>query len=431
MPKYELPKFSTEELLAAFGSQVSPAGVIKAGRQGFKEGADLASTITETKGKKLKQQQEIAEIERKLAAQELLAKTVEGKPEMDRKKASLQPLAPKRAVGPETATGQVPMEPESPEYKKGMESIQAEESKRGLLATGVRAGLSPEKAIEGLYPETGRGSTFEQQTNFAIVDPATGQQKTVKGIQKSDGVYHPVTGEKVTDLSQLPLAGYKVSNRIVGRDPKTDLPIEFNDQTGGYLSGGQPYSGVVFPDLSTAPASVQASISGYRTAQDKLVMIADTYNSFDSNKPSGPLSGRFNTVSEWVGTYPKETARFMTQVRDFQNAMIKAITGAQMSEPEAKRLMGQMPTFKDNPAAFMEKLQVAAENIDIAVKQALETSKASGYALQPMRGEQASKLVSEILGTTSKITPKGEPIITQAMDRESLKARIRAKMRGQ
>lgn len=426
MPKYELPKFSTEELLAAFGSRVSPAGVIKAGKEGLKYGVDLASTITETKGKKLKQQQEIAEIERKLAAQELLAKTVEGKPEMERKKLSLQPLAPKRAIGPETATGQVPMEPESPEYKKGMESVQSEQSKRNLLATGVRAGLSPEKAIEGLYPDTGKGSTFEQQSNFSIVDPATGQQKTVKGIQKSDGVYHPVTGQKVNDLSELPMSGYKVSTNVVGRDPNTSLPIEYNDQTRQYTSNGQVYTGVIFPKLENAPASFQKSVQDYKTAKDQLVMITDSY----ADKLVGPIAGRFKTVEEWAGTNDPDAARFMSLVRTFQNNMIKAITGAQMSEPEAKRILGQLPTFKDNPAAFASKLQVSAENVDIAMKNALETAEASGYAIKGMTYEQASKLVADRFNLPTNLTPKGEPVLKKPASREELKARILKKVGG-
>lgn len=411
MPKYEIPKFSYEELLAGAG-YTPPADVIGAAQKG----ASLIDTVSQIKERKLKQQKEIEEIERKLAAQELLAKTVEGKPEIERKKAALLPLAPKRAIGPETATGQVPMEPESPEYKKGMESVTSEESKRNLLATGVRAGLSPEKAIEGLYPDTGRGSTFEQQTNFSIVDPATGQQKTVKGLQRSDGVYHPVTGQKVTDLSELPLSGYKVSTNVVGRDPNTNLPIEYNDQTRQYTSGGQVYNGIIFPKLENAPASVAKSVTDYKTAKDQLVMITDAYK----DKLTGPIAGRYKTMEAWIGSNDPDAARFMSYVQTFQNYLIKAITGAQMSEPEAKRILGQMPQFKDNPAAFIAKLQASAENIDLSMKNTLEAAEASGYAIKGMPYEQASKLVADKFNLPVNLTPKGEPILKNKL--EAMKA---------
>jgi len=196
MPEYKIPKFSTEELLAAFGSQVSPAGVIGAGRKGFAEGVSLAETIEGIKSKKLKQQQEVAEIERKLKAQEMLAKTVEGKPEIERKKVALQALAPKHAIRPEKE--QVPMELESFEHKKGMEEIKSEIEKRKLLSTAIKAGLPPEKAIAQLYPSETLTRATAPMT-LPMINITTGERLTA--------IWNPVdrtftSGDRVLDPSE-------------------------------------------------------------------------------------------------------------------------------------------------------------------------------------------------------------------------------------
>lgn len=52
----------------------------------------------------------------------------------------------------------------------------------------------------------------------------------------------------------------------------------------------------------------------------------------------------------------EEQAQFYATVTSYQNSRIKAITGAQMSEPEALRLKGEMPGITNTPGVFKARM---------------------------------------------------------------------------
>lgn len=291
---------------------------------------------------------------------------------------------------------------------------------KAALAKQVGNIVFPNNQTQGRKP-------FEQQSNFTVTDPNTGKTRTVKAIVRSDGVYHPVTQEKVEDLSTLPDAGFKQTNKIVGR-AANNQPITYNDQTNRLEINNQEYTGPVFPKLENAPSSVVEAMANYGASKDTLKQIVAAY----SQEEVGPIAGRFNTVEEWAGTNSKESARFMALTRTYQNAIIKAITGAQMSEMEVSRLMGQMPTFKDNPDAFVSKLQVAAEQADIAVANRLRALEAGGYVYndKAMSQEQASKLVTDHFGLTPNLDKNSKPTGKQQPKSSGSKTDLGAALRA-
>jgi hypothetical protein len=87
----------------------------------------------------------------------------------------------------------------------------------------------------------------------------------------------------------------------------------------------------------------------------------------------GPAEGRMRravqgmplgvAMLELLGQDTPRFANFEAATRGFQNAMIKAITGAQMSEPEAKRIMGQIPAVEDNPVVWAAKYDQSVVNL--------------------------------------------------------------------
>lgn len=87
----------------------------------------------------------------------------------------------------------------------------------------------------------------------------------------------------------------------------------------------------------------------------------------------GPAEGRMRQFAQsfpsgvgvmtLFGADTERFANFEAATRGFQNAMIKAITGAQMSEPEAKRIMGQIPAVEDNPVVWAAKYDQSVVNL--------------------------------------------------------------------
>jgi len=414
MAQSQVPNISVDDLMKA-NSGGDIGGAINAGVAGYQKGLDLKEVMIKRKMEmqKLqmeleKQKQEVAEKARQGELDQIIAKNIN----------KITPQTPVKTGLGDATLGTLGTPTPAPEAlvpdAQGADAtsiagtaftpdIPSMELSRQATLDSASAERFPKETLFG-----STGKAFEQQTNFDITDPKTGQKRTVKAILMHDGAYHPLTRQKVDDLSELPDAGFKQSISMVGRNPNTNMPVEYNTQTNTYTSGGQLYTGVVFPKLENAPASTIDALANYSTSKDTLRLIVNAYQ----DEKVGPIAGRYATLQEWAGTNTPEAARFMSLVRSYQNSMIKAITGAQMSEPEAVRLLGQMPTFKDNPAAFVSKLQAAAEQADIAMANRLRIAEAGGYAIQKgaLNESQASDLVTRHFGLESNLDSSSRPL---------------------
>lgn len=84
------------------------------------------------------------------------------------------------------------------------------------------------------------------------------------------------------------------------------------------------------------------------------------------NDNLGPAAGRmsgFKAAMPGV-TVPPAMARFRADTATLRNAVIKAITGAQMSEPEAQRIREQIPEITDKPEVWDEKARSTIQNLE-------------------------------------------------------------------
>jgi len=215
------------------------------------------------------------------------------------------------------------------------------------------------------------------------------------------------------------VVGFAQTSSVEGTNAD-GLPV-IRDRRGNLTVNGEPHKGVIFPKLANAPASITQALGSFRLSK---TILADMSESFKSTFV-GPLAGRFNTVKDMVGASDPKVAAFIGQVRSYQNALIKAITGAQMGEKEATRIMGQMPKFSDNPKAFIAKLQTAARLADQSMASHLKALEAGGYAFREdaLDDVQAEKLVKDKFGdvgltTESKPSPAGIDINQDALDAE-------------
>lgn len=129
--------------------------------------------------------------------------------------------------------------------------------------------------------------------------------------------------------------------------------------------GGQPVA-------NKLPAAMIEKVAGLENADEILNDLTNTM------KPEwiGPAAGRLNELNLKIpGTsVPEGFGRFYAQSNTLKNMVVKAITGAQMSEPEAKRILGQVPVITDKPDVWAEKLKATQENLGSMSQKILQLS---------------------------------------------------------
>lgn len=276
---------------------------------------------------------------------------------------------------------------------------------------GTAPTISAESIIKNAMPvnsaNAGRGKY--QQSTIQVRDPETNKLKTVSvNFETNTGKYYnPISGEEVTSPEQalaLPERGYAQSFNYAGTD-ENGLPIIQENRTGNFIQGGDK---PILPKLENPPASFTQVIAELGNAE---VLLGDIVESFD---PAfvGPIAARLGKKSLLVGEYfdnldvDKKT-EFYGNIAEYKNSIIKAITGAQMSEIEAKRIIQQIPDENASPEAFMSGLKRAFNMTQRRIEQQERAMKRSGVAT---RGEQSNSispekmeaLINEKLGKLSK-----------------------------
>lgn len=89
----------------------------------------------------------------------------------------------------------------------------------------------------------------------------------------------------------------------------------------------------------------------------------------------GLVSGRVAGARLATGAaLSEDLATFDAQITGLKNAVIKATTGAAMSEPEAKRIMGQLPDMTQPEQVFKARLATTRRNLELLKKRTIELS---------------------------------------------------------
>ena len=81
----------------------------------------------------------------------------------------------------------------------------------------------------------------------------------------------------------------------------------------------------------------------------------------------GPIQGRVTEAKVGLPGAPvsDQLARFYAETATLKNAVVKAVTGAQMSEPEAQRILTQVPSFADKPNVWRQKANATRDNLSM------------------------------------------------------------------
>lgn len=121
------------------------------------------------------------------------------------------------------------------------------------------------------------------------------------------------------------------------------------------------------------PTTEKKATADIESAETKIRNLGALFNP----EYVGPIQGRFNLAKiKTPGvSIDKGLAAFVAQNTTLKNEVIKFITGAQMSEPEAQRIMAQIPSVEDKPEVWQAKYDITLQNIEI-LKQKM---KEAGY----------------------------------------------------
>lgn len=118
----------------------------------------------------------------------------------------------------------------------------------------------------------------------------------------------------------------------------------------------------------------------------------------------GPAMGRFKTVEQAITGGDEAFAALASQTAQLQNVVINLRTGAAMSEPEAARIMAELPAVTLPPATFLARLK----NAQAYYKQWQQNRARGAY------GRTTSSDVDSMVGAPGATPPAGNrPRITK------------------
>ena len=98
----------------------------------------------------------------------------------------------------------------------------------------------------------------------------------------------------------------------------------------------------------------------------------------------GPVVGRIGKVADMFGLNKQTQSDFYAATASFTNQVIKEITGAQMGEKEATRIMKEIPRPNDPPSVLQAKWKQSKRNVAMLRKKRLEIMRKSGIRTPDM-----------------------------------------------
>jgi len=129
-------------------------------------------------------------------------------------------------------------------------------------------------------------------------------------------------------------------------------------------------------NLGKASPTERTSIAETRASIDTLDNLKTLYD--NAKTRTGPVAGRIDPILGTFGWTTDEQEDFMAATSAFRNQIIKEITGAQMSEVEATRILKQVPQETDPPTRWEAKWRQSKKNLEMLQKRRIEILRQSG-----------------------------------------------------
>lgn len=246
---------------------------------------------------------------------------------------------------------------------------------QSIISSALQSALAPAAKPISL-PESSRLVTPEGQT-LVEAAPTVPKPPTKSGLQAQE-ILRLQDKEKAGTLTNSDQT--KLDKLLIGQ-PLVEIGL------------GKP-----------ASASERTAIAESRASIDALNNLKGLFK----EEFVGPIKGKISPLAGLVGQTTQEQEAFMAATSAFKNMIIKQITGAQMSEPEAKRIMKQIPDITDPPARWKAKWEQSLKNVERIQKRRLQVLQQSGIRVP---GDSAAPL--ETPDTTGGVAPTRENLTPQ------------------
>lgn len=236
------------------------------------------------------------------------------------------------------------------------------------------------------------------QAQFPQMRSQMGQQLAMTGMMGNIFQEPMLPTQQIAEkkLNQINLLQAKVNAGIATPNEKAMLEKMLAGQPMVQIGLGQPASPSERKEIAETRASIDA--------------LDNLKNLFDSAQTkTGPITGRVSPLAGLMGMTTDEQEAFMAATFAFKNAIIKEITGSQLSEHEANRIMKQVPDITDPPARWKAKWEQSRKNLEMLQKRRMQILQQSGIRV-PI-GEQAITIEKPLISNNQIAYQEGQTAV--------------------
>lgn len=224
----------------------------------------------------------------------------------------------------------------------------------------------------------------QAQANLALTQARTGQAltPTARPGFTLDRTRFDAEGNVIAEVPAAPLSpSQKIADlklrriqelQAVPEDQRTASQKESLKR----LIEGQAAVQITFP--KPASPSERTAIAETNASLDALNNLETLFNK--STTTTGPIAGRLETAKGFFGLSSEDQENLLAATAAFKNKVIKDITGAQMSEQEANRIMKQIPLETDPPTRWRAKKRQTEINLRAIQRRRIQVLQQSGIA---------------------------------------------------
>ncbi len=233
--------------------------------------------------------------------------------------------------------------------------------------------VGPQMGMPQMQSRMGRQAQMQSQLGQMFPAPAEPFSLTPGAGRFTGG------GQLVAERAQAPMLPTQKAAQAkldAYNKAKAMPPLKRNKHQQAVVEKFEMGQALVQINLGRASPTERTSIAETRASIDALNNIKELYDSAKTR--TGPVVGRLDPVLGLFGLTTNEQEDFMAATSAFRNQMIKEITGAQMSEPEAKRILKQVPQETDPSARWEAKWRQSKKNLEMLQKRRLEILQQSG-----------------------------------------------------
>ena len=274
---------------------------------------------------------------------------------------STQPL--RRFLGLDPGPGETPSGSELNDYLAGI-PFTPEQTRQAGVISGYDARITAADAADRAVVTAERQAQLEGFPNAAAKAAWIRRQEETKAQSQLEAAREQTRAGVAQEEARTR------GMREVERERRTGTQALLDSFQGGGGTGGGEFrpsinaqGKVSFANPSRQLGRTHEMIAGADASIHSLGKLETLLPSVESRL--GPLMGRLSAYglkTPGVSADPN-FATFNAETATLRNATIKAITGAQMSEPEAQRIREQIPDVSDKPEVWRAKATATRDNL--------------------------------------------------------------------